>query len=140
MKIRIQDHSVRFRITLKELEELNRQGRIEARTEMYAADGACEGRFCYGVVKSDPDRPSRCEISANGIFLHLDLSDMQTLNQPSEEGVYLRREVTLPNGEMHRFIAFVEKDRPATHCDKPEAWIYETQGGENPKIRPIGKK
>jgi hypothetical protein len=127
MKIRIQDNSVRFRITLKELEALNQTGRIESVTEVYSPEGtAPEGRFVYAVAAADIGASSRCAIEPGSITVYLNDADRVTLNSPSEEGVYLRREHTLASGETRRFMAFVEKDRPASKCDKPEAWIYDT--------------
>lgn len=139
MKIRIQDNSIRFRITLKELDELNRVGRIEAISEIYSPDGtAREGRFVYALGTLAGKVPSRCAIEPGGITLYLNGSDLATLNNPSEEGAYLRRETRLPSGEPHRFIAFVEKDRPATRCNKPERWIYEyATDGSPASTRPI---
>lgn len=138
MKIRIQDNSIRFRITLAELEDLNRSGRLESVTEIYSADGAPEGRFAYGVTAVQEGEPSACIISPNSIFLHLNPDDLARLNDPNEEGVYLKREARLPGGDLHRSMAFIEKDRPSTKCDKPEEWVYEFRPGARPETRPIG--
>jgi len=103
MKIRIQDNSIRYRITLAELEALNETGRLESESEIYSTDGkTCEGRFVYGVTAVAEGEPSRCIVAPNSIFLHLDPADLARLNDPSEEGVYLRREAHLPSGELHR--------------------------------------
>ena len=141
MKIRIQDNSVRFRITLKELEELNRAGRMVAVTEVYSEDGtALEGRFEYAVAVAPQNAPSRCAIAPGSITVYLNAADLALLNDPAQEGVYLRWERTLPSGEPRRFMAFVEKDRPAAKCDKPEAWIYESAPDGSPvSTRPIGR-
>jgi len=126
MKIRIQDHSVRYRISLKELDTLNRNGRIDAVTEIYAADGVtCEGRFSYAVAAAAPGTASRCAIEPGAITLYLDKTDRATLNDSDQEGVYLQREVKLASGEMRRFMAFIEKDRPSANCPAPDVWIYQ---------------
>jgi hypothetical protein len=142
MKIRLQDDSVRFRITLKELEGLIHNGRIEGVTEIYSPDGTvCEGRFVYAVSISTGDLPSRCAIEPGAITLYLNAADQATLNDPSQEGVYLRRETRLRSGDIRRFMAFVEKDRPPTRCDKPEAWIYESaKDGRPASTRPIEQR
>lgn len=141
MKVRIQDNSVRFRITLEELEQLNASGRIEAVSELYSEDGvSCEGRFVYGVAVALDEPAGYCQMQPGSIFLYLSKRDLARLNDPAEEGVYLRREVNLKSGEAHRFIAFIEKDRPPTKCDKPEEWIYQRRPGEAPVTRPIKNK
>ncbi len=125
MKLRIQDNSVRFRITLKELDELNACGHVEVVTECYSPDGSTrEGRFVYAVRALAEDSTSYCDLRPDAITLYLNAADRATLKDPAEEGVYLRRETLLPSGDVHRFMAFIEKDRPATRCGKPEAWIY----------------
>lgn len=139
MKIRIQDNSVRFRISLLELEDLNQRGRIEAKTEILSADGAtCEGRFLYAIEKDGRLDSSACVVLPNSIEIRLSPADLDALNDPSQEGVYLKRECVLANGETYRFMAFVEKDRPAARCDKPEQWIYDYRHGDTPEMRPIG--
>jgi hypothetical protein len=137
MKIRIQDNSIRFRITLAELETLNATGRLEQTTEILGPDGECEGRFVYGATAIEGEAESHWVIGPNAIFIHLNEADMKRLNDPSEEGVYLKREVRLPSGEVHRSMAFIEKDRPSTRCDKPEEWVYEFRAGGQPETRPI---
>lgn len=126
MKIRIQDHSVRFRVTVLEAETLLARGKIEACAEMYSSmTKACIGRFVYGITVDHEKAESSCEMNPGSIFLILTRQDAITLNDPSHEGVYLRHEVQLDEGRIHRFTAFVEKDRPTTKCSKPDEWIYE---------------
>ncbi len=140
MKIRIKDCAVRYRITLKELDELNSTGRLEAVTEIYSEDGAAhEGSFRYGVAIDKEASASRCAIEPGSIMFHLCADDAERLNAAGQEGVYLRRESRLPGGRIHRFMAFVEKDRPGSTCDKPEAWIYEEKAGAAPDTRQIGE-
>ncbi|MGI6454127.1 MAG: DUF7009 family protein [bacterium] len=139
MKLRIQDNSIRFRISLKELEEFNQKGQIMAETVQYhpeTLEKSCI--FQYGIRKSSAD-PSECVIQPGSIILQLDDQDCKTLNNPSQEGVYLQKEVQLMDGTLHRFIAFVEKDRPSTKCDKPEEWIYQKEPGQRPVTLPIRK-
>lgn len=130
---------MRYRITLKELEQLNETGRIEAVTETYSGDDAkCAGRFVYAVTADPSAAESFCDIQPGSIILHLAKDSVAELNDPTNEGFYLHRETMLPSGEVHRFMAFIEKDRPPTHCDKPEEWIYEKEPGKTPETRPIG--
>ncbi len=128
MKIRIQDHSVRFRITLRELEKLETEGLIESRTEIFSKETRkCVGRFVYGIKKQEEINESTCELNPGSIWMILNRQDWEKLKDPQEEGVYLRQEVEKEDGSFHRFISFVEKDRPASKCDKPEMWIYDHQ-------------
>lgn len=126
MKIRIQDHSVRFRITVREAETLWKVGWIESSAEMFSKETkqSC-GKFIYGILKIDDAAESTCEMKPGSIKIILNLEDCKTLNAPSEEGIYIRQEIELESGKIHRFIAFVEKDRPATKCGKPDEWIYD---------------
>lgn len=39
--------------------------------------------------------------------------------------MYIQKETPLPDGTVHKFMVFIEKDRPATKCDKRDEWIYE---------------
>jgi hypothetical protein len=128
MKIRIQDNAVRYRITLKELDTLNSDGAIEAHTAF--PDGIV---FRYAVRKTS-DHESICRCEAQAIVLYLSPADVEALSNAQQEGVYLRTE---RGGE--RFMAFIEKDRPASRCDKPEEWIYDTAPGAKPVTFPIAK-
>ncbi|HQH73758.1 MAG TPA: hypothetical protein PK360_16910 [bacterium] len=139
MKIRIQDNSIRFRITLKELEQLNQEGDVVAETVIRdPRTGMVEGRFQYGLVRQNAESESRCEIGPAAIFIHLNPASLAALNDPREEGIYLRREAQMPDGSVYRFLAFVEKDRPPSKCDKPERWIYEQHHGADDETRPMG--
>jgi hypothetical protein len=134
MKLRIQDNSIRYRITLRELEDLKTYGCVE--------------RFCrtpWGgelryAVRVDSSGESRVDIGASSVTLVLSQADFAVLCDETNEGVYVRREWQGPDGAPQRMIAFVEKDRPATACDKPEYWIYEGHAGGEETRRPIPKK
>ena len=125
MKIRIQDHSVRFRISIREAEQLLVNGAIEACAEMFSQETKqFAGRFVYGIKQKEGLSESHCEIQPGSIRLILNSDDCRRLNDPNEEGIYLRYETKLDDGTVHRFMAFVEKDRPASKCNNPETWIY----------------
>lgn len=135
MKIRIQDNSVRFRISMSELETLLANGLIESRTEMVSPQTKqCVGRFIYGIKRLPGVAESACEIEPGSIWLLLNDADCEKLSDPRKEGVYLRVETEIEPGVVHRFMSFVEKDRPATHCDKPELWIYNYQSNQTVPI------
>jgi hypothetical protein len=138
MKIRIQDNSIRFRITLKELDELREAGRIARSTEIPAPNGDA-AVFRYAVELDDGGAESRVQLQPDGIILRLAAGDLATLCKPHEEGVYIRREWWGADGSPRRFMAFVEKDRPGATCDKPEAWIYDEVPGVRRETRAIPK-
>lgn len=134
MKIRIQDHSVRFRVSVREAEMLLERGEIEAVTEIRSPDtGLLEGSFVYGVRRADGAAESECRIRPGSIRLVLTRRDCERLLEPDREGVYLAREAVAEDGSAHRFLAMVEKDRPAAKCGKPEKWIYD-HGAPNPSL------
>lgn len=139
MKIRIQDHSIRFRLTLREVETLGKQGRLERTTQGLNADGPA-GAFRYGILANPDAKESQISIKGSSIYLILSGEDLATLLKPEEEGVYIRREWVSSEGEKHRFMAFVEKDRPGSTCVKPEAWIYDMSHQGPPETRPIPKR
>lgn len=125
MKIRIQDSSVRFRITLKELEVLGETGALARETRVPSPDGAAPAVFRY-EVRRDADAPeSRFHVKPFGMCLVLSDSDFRHLADPANEGAYIRREWTDEEGRPRRFMVFIEKDRPGSTCIKQEAWIYE---------------
>lgn len=134
MKLRIQDNSIRYRITLQELEELEQNGRIERTCETPWGK-----RFHYAITAT-PERESRVEIGSRAVIFHLGSPDFQQLRLPTSEGIYVRREWMSDEGTVRRMIAFVEKDRPATSCEKPEAWIYEPHGVPQPSVRLIPRQ
>lgn len=126
MKLRIRDSSFRFRITLKELEELDRSGRllVEARV------GPGEPALVYGISVDRTGGESRLELSSGQIILWLSVDDLVNLGSADREGVYLRREWMDSQAGRQRSLVFVEKDRPAVSCDKPELWIYDDHPGK----------
>jgi hypothetical protein len=138
MKLRIKDNSVRFRITLKELETLRSEGVLRSETHVLNLDGP-GGVFRCALVRDPDAQASRMEWAAEGATMRLASADFQTLANDKEEGVYIRREWTDEDGFRHRFMAFVEKDRPRSVCDKIEEWIYEERLGQKPLTRPIPK-
>ncbi len=125
MKLRIRDSSFRFRISLKELEELNRSGHLAAAAEV----GPDEPALTYGISVDRTGGASRLELSSGRILLWLSIDELVNLASADREGVYLRREWFDSQGERHRSLVFVEKDRPAVSCDKPELWIYDDRPG-----------
>lgn len=136
MKIRIQDNSVRFRLTIKETEMLRRTCRLESFTQVLAPQGPA-GRFRYAVTLHEDLLESTLRLETLSIEFALCTADAQTLFAPDQEGVYLRREWQDAVGETHRFMAFVEKDRPGSTCIKPEQWIYDVRPGHPPLTIPI---
>lgn len=140
MKIRIQDNSIRYRLTLREVEALATEGRVTRQTQVLGPDGP-DSIFSY-ELRHDPTLPeSRVKIDGAHIIVSLCDGDRATLLTPEEEGVYIRREWIAPGGEKHRFMAFVEKDRPGSTCIKAEAWIYDLPVNTPVETRPIpGKK
>jgi len=136
MKLRIQDSSVRLRITLKELETLQQKAVLEK--VCLIPVGAS---FRYLVRVRDALAESRVVAQPYSLALELSTEDLRTLENPESEGVYLRKEWTDNQGVARRFMAFIEKDRPASTCRKIEAWIYEGHnGGENVLVAKPGKR
>jgi hypothetical protein len=136
MKIRIQDDSIRFRVTLKEVEELAQSGSVGRQTRVLTMDGPA-GEFSYGIGAPDASCESVILVGDRAITLLLSQADLAELLKPDTEGVYIRREWVSATGEVRRFLAFVEKDRPAAACNKPETWIYDTAGGDVAETRAI---
>ncbi|CAN5494955.1 hypothetical protein BH09SUM1_BH09SUM1_00480 [soil metagenome] len=135
MKLRIQDNSIRFRLTLKEVEELAQRGEL-ARIARFPGVGGGGGSFRYALIVRGELAESRIASGSHELALELCDADLRDLCVPDREGVYIRREWTDAEGP-HRFIAFVEKDRPGSTCIKPEQWIYDAVPGQAPETRPI---
>lgn len=133
MKVRIQDSSIRFRVTLQELEVLVAEGRLE---RTCGAPGMTA--FRYGVHRDATLAASRMQVEPYRLELALCPADLQRLAAPEEEGVYVEEEWTDEGGARRRFLAFVEKDRPGSTCVKREAWIYRGHDGREPVTVPIG--
>ena len=135
MKLRIQDSSVRFRITLKELEIIESGGGIEKACHL---PNGTVFRYMASINRELPE--SRMVAEPFSIAIELSTPDAEQLSDPAQEGVYIRREWTDDTGEPRRFMAFIEKDRPASTCKKIEAWIYEGHnGGENVLVPKSGQ-
>lgn len=139
MKIRIQDSSIRYRLTLREVEAFAREGLLYRKTQV-VGPGGLGPWFEYSLEHDPVAEESTVLIDGPRITVKLCSGDKETLLKPEEEGVYLRREWKSPEGEVYRFMAFVEKDRPGSTCIKPEAWIYDAPPGEPVQTRPIPPK
>jgi hypothetical protein len=139
MKIRIQDSSVRFRLTIRETETLLCERRLESFTLVLTPQGP-GGRFRYALSLREELPESTLLLDALSIEFALCPADAQTLLAPDQEGIYLRREWQDAAGQTHRFMAFVEKDRPGSTCIKPEQWIYDVRPGQPPLTVPIPPK
>lgn len=136
MKIRIQDNSLRFRITLRELQQLSESGSLESKTQILGPDGP--GPCLHHRIELAHNLPhSDVTLQGANTTLRLAPADLASLQDPRQEGVYLRRAWTDPKGTSHRFLAFVEKDRPGAGCAKPELWIYDAPPHEPVQTRPI---
>lgn len=134
MKLRIQDSSVRFRITIKELEQLAKIGVVARETRVPASGGHTV--FLYQVRRAPDADASDLQVTPFAFTLLLSQPDFQELADPSKEGVYIRREWIDQEGKTCRFLVFIEKDRPGSTCLKQEAWIYEINPGGEPTTVP----
>lgn len=124
MKLRIENNAIRFRITPGELAELNGQSRVEAATQLLTEDGAkVAGEFIYALAVDRDGGPTRCRIEPSFIMLILHPSALNTLNAPGGGGFYYQRESTTPEGDVKRFMAYVEIDRPVKKRNRPENWL-----------------
>lgn len=124
MKLRIENNSIRFRISSDELERLNARCRVEASTKLLSPDGkTLEGEFIYALAVDSEGGPTRCLIEPSFIMFILHPDDVARLNSPGEKGVYYQRESMLPTGETHRFMAYAEIDRPMKNRKRPEVWL-----------------
>jgi len=124
VKLRIKDNSFRFRVTLSEVDVLREARRIEAAASFPGTDGG-SSTLTYAVEIDEEIGEGRIEITGSKLTLRLSPEEYRELADPSREGVYLRREWIDARGAARRSIAFIEKDRPGSSCDKPEYWIYE---------------
>jgi len=124
MKIRIQDSSIRYRMTLREVEAFAQDGLIASTTQVVGPDGLGPV-FEYRLEFDGNLAESEVLIKGASIAVRLSSIDRGVLLEPDKEGVYIRREWTSPEGKTHRFMAFVEKDRPGSTCVKKEQWIYD---------------
>ena len=139
MKIRIQDNSVRMRMTLREVDALATDGIVSRSTQVVTPNGLGP-RFEYRLVCDAGAAESRVEMENQSITVRLCHADHAELLRPDQEGVYIRREWVSPEGEAHRFMVFVEKDRPGSTCVKKEQWIYNAPPHGPVETRPIPPK
>ena len=127
MKLRIENNSVRFRITPEELAQLNDRCRVETSTKLYSEDGRnVEGEFIYSLTVDKEGGATRCRIEPSFIMLILHPDELDTLNASRNGGVHYRRESVSPSGEVRRFMAYVEIDKPVRKRKIPETWLEET--------------
>jgi len=126
VKLRIENNSVRFRITPEEIERLNDRCRVEASTRLMSSDGKnLEGEFIYALTVDSEGGPTRCLIESSFIMLILHPDDVAILNAPGKKSVYYQRESNLPSGEVERFMAYVQIDKPMKNRKRPEKWLEE---------------
>lgn len=124
MKLRIEDNSIRFRISEEERERLTQRSRIEAATQLFSPDGnSVEGEFIYALAVDVEGGPSRCLIEPSYIMLVLHPDALDALNAPGEGRFCFQREATTPEGELKRFMAYVEIDKPMKKKNRPEDWL-----------------
>lgn len=139
MKIRIQDNSIRLRMTLKEVAAFKESGVVARSTQVVEADGLGP-LFEYRLEYDEALAKSEVLVDGSRIVVRLCPADRAELLKEDEEGVYLRREWVSPEGKTHRFMAFVEKDRPGSTCEKKEQWVYDAPPNGPIETRPIPTK
>ena len=113
MKLRIEDNSLRFRISPEELERLNDEGRLESVTQLYNEEGVLDGEFIYALALEREFGPTRCHIAPSFILFILHPGDLALLNARRDEGFEHRHAAITPDGEVKVFTATVEVDRHA---------------------------
>ena len=129
MKLRMNESSIRIRISPEELQQLNESLHAESTTEIYSDDGLTrQGHITYGVTIAPNGQQAHCTIEPNAITIHITQNDLDELNKPKAQGVYLRRETTAPDKTEHRFSAYVELDRPVKRKSREDTWL---QGEDN---------
>lgn len=138
MKIRIQDNSVRLRITLRELETFETEGCLSRRMQVLDARGLGPS-FCYSLVFAPDLAASEVALEPMAITVRLGPADRAALLREDEEGITIRREWVAQDATIHRFMALVEKDRPGSTCVKKEQWIYDAPPNGAIETRPIPK-
>lgn len=139
MKIRIQDNSIRLRVTLREVEVFANMGVLSRTTQVVGPKGLGP-RFEYRLEHDAGLAESVVELDALCIAVRLCSADRAELVRDDNEGVYIRREWIAPDGASHRFMAFVEKDRPGSTCVKKEQWIYDAPPHGPVETRPIPQR
>lgn len=112
MKLRIEDNSIRFRITPEELARLNDEGRVESATQIHSEDGGrLEGEFIYALAVDLQGGATQCRIEPSFILFILHPDDLALLNARGEDGFLYERESIAPEGDVKQFKAYVEVDR-----------------------------
>ncbi len=109
MKLQIKSHSIRFRITAEELQELSLNGRLVCETRV-PQPGGDTATLHYGVQYSSAASSSELEISPLSMNLVLSEPDFNHLTDPANQSVYIRREYSGDNEKMIRFLTYIEKD------------------------------
>ena len=118
------ESSIRIRISPDELQQLNETAHTQATTEIYSEDGRTrQGHLSYGVAVVSGDQQGHCSLEPNAITIHITKNDLDELNKPKSQGVYLRRETTAPDKTEHRFSAYVELDRPMKRKSREDKWL-----------------
>ncbi|MBI2423840.1 MAG: hypothetical protein HYV27_13500 [Candidatus Hydrogenedentes bacterium] len=124
MKLRLEENSVRFRLSEAELDELANNGRVESVTEILSEETRLpEGRFIYAVACTKNAEPETCLIQPSYILVLLHAKTIDALQQDPGAPVFIRREVQLHDGARHRFMAYVEVDKPMKHKKRHENWL-----------------
>lgn len=122
MKLRIENNSIRFRISPDELARLDEESGLEAATQIFGRDGASvEGEFIYALAVDRTGGSTRCRIEPGYIMFILDPESLDTLRDAG--GYVFHRDVAAPEGGRKRFLAYVEIDRPVTRRNRPEVWL-----------------
>jgi len=112
VNVRIEDNTVRFRISPEELARLNDEGRLESAVQLYTEDGGIlEGEFIYALAVEREFGATRCHIEPSFILFILHPGDLAILNAQPEEGFVHTRNSTGPDGAQHLFKACVQVDR-----------------------------
>jgi hypothetical protein len=112
VNVRIEDNTVRFRISPEELARLNDEGRLESAVQLYTEDGgALEGEFIYALAVEREFGATRCHIEPSFILFILHPGDLAILNAQPEAGFTHTRKSIGANGEQHLFKACVQVDR-----------------------------
>lgn len=140
MKLQIKSHSIRFRITAAELQELSSTGRIEGETRI-PQDTGLTATLTYGVQVSHDDPPSsQLKLSSSAMKLMLCDTDLKSLLNPDNEGVYIRKEYIGEAGKPLRFLAYVEKDMKPEKIKKHKSGKDHRETGQStPDSRPFNQ-
>lgn len=120
MKLQIKSHSMRFRITSEELQDLKASGKLLCETRVPQGAGETSV-ITYGVLYEPDASASELQTTPFGITLVLSSKDFAELIDPESEGVYIRRDYVGASGTSIRFLAYVEKDKTSKkHKDHKE--------------------